>query len=161
MTPSARLAALQGTVAVPSGKPAEGDGPVPKLTSTISGPSEVKVGDEFTVTLQLQSDQPVAHVRAQLRFDGSAFQLISGDTGGMVPDSAGAKVVARPGGAQLDVAAPPGEPMPGSGDLMVLKFKVAQPRPQASFAAQVTIIGASGATLANITPTALAVVAAQ
>jgi general secretion pathway protein D len=150
-----------GMAPVPSGKPADGDGPVPHLTSTINGPSEVKVGDEFTVTLQLQSDQPVAHVRAQLRFDGSAFQLLSGDAGGMVPASTGAKVVARPGGAQLDAAAPSGEMMPASGDLMVLKFKVVQPRPQASFAAQVTVIGGSGAIMGNSTPTALTVAAAQ
>ncbi len=150
-----------GMAPVPSGRPTDSDGPVPHLTSTINGPSEVKVGDEFTVTLALQSDQPVAHVRAQLRFDGSAFQLLSGDTGGMVPDSTGAKVVARPGGAQLDAAAPSGESMPASGDLMVLKFKVVQPRPQANFAAQVTVIGGSGAIMANSTPTSLTVAAAQ
>jgi len=153
--------APQAMTAVPSGRPAESDGPLPHVTSTLTGPDAVKVGDEFTVTLQLQSDQPVAHVRAQVRFDGSAFQLLTGDAGGMVPDSTGAKVVARPGGAQLDAAAPAGESMPAAGDLMVLKFKVVQPRPQASFGAQVTVIGASGAIMANSTPAALAVAASQ
>jgi general secretion pathway protein D len=161
MAPSARLAALQGVSAVPSGKPTEGDGPVPHLTSTINGPSEVGIGDEFTVTLQLQSDQPIARVRAQLRFDGSAFQLLSGDPGGMVPDSTGAKVIGRPGGAQLEATATAGDPMSGKGDLMVLKFKTLQARPQASFAAQITVMGASGAIMANSTPTALTVAAAK
>jgi general secretion pathway protein D len=159
--PSARLAALQGVTEVPSGRPTASDGPVPHVTSAINGPSEVKVGDEFTVTLQLQSDQPVARVRAQLRFDGAAFQLLSGDPGSMVPDAAGAKVIGRPGGAQLEAVAPSGDTMPGKGDLMVLKFKVLQERPQASFAAQVTVMGASGAIMANSTPTALSVAAAK
>ena len=156
-TPSARLAALQGISDVPSGKPTASDGPVPNVTSTLNGPSDVKVGDEFTVTLQLQSDQSVARVRAQLRFDGSAFQLLSGDPGGMVPDSTGAKVIARPGGAQLEATAPSGDTMSGKGDLMVLKFKALQERPQASFGAQVTVLGGSGAIMANSTPTALTV----
>jgi general secretion pathway protein D len=161
MAPSARLAALQGVSAVPSGKPTDTDGPVPHLTSTINGPSEVGVGDEFTVTLQLQSDQPIARVRAQLRFDGSAFQLLSGDPGGMVPDSTGAKVIGRSGGAQLEATAPSGDPMSGKGDLMVLKFKALQARPQSNFAAQITVMGASGAIMANSTPTALTVAAAK
>jgi general secretion pathway protein D len=161
VAPSARIAALQGISEVPSGRPAASDGPVPHLTSTINGPSEVKVGDEFTVTLQLQSDQPIARVRAQLRFDGSAFQLLSGDPGGMVPDSTGAKVIGRQGGAQLEATAPSGDTLSGKGDLMVLKFKTLQARPQTAFAAQVTVMGASGAIMANSTPTVLTVAAAQ
>jgi hypothetical protein len=75
----------------------------------------------------------------------------------MVPDSIGAKVSGRSGGAQLDASAPSGEPMAASGDLMVLRFKAAQARPQASFAAQVTIVGSSGAMLANSTGSPLTV----
>ena len=153
--PSARIAALQGITAVPSGRPTEGDGPIPHPTATLSGPGDVKVGDEFTVTLQLQTDQSIAHVRSQVRFDGAAFQLLSGDAGGMVPGSAGAKVIGRSGGAQLDASAPSDSPISGSGDLMVLRFKALQARPQTAFAAQVTVMGASGAILATSTPTPL------
>ena len=153
--PSARIAALQGITDVPSGKPTDSDGPVPHLTTTVSGPGEVKVGDEFTVTLQLQTDQNIAKVRSQVRFDGAAFQLLSGDAGGMVPGSAGAKVIGRSGGAQLDVNAPSDAPLSGSGELMVLKFKALQARPQTAFAAQVTVMGASGAIMASSTPTPL------
>ncbi len=153
--PSARLAALQGITEVPSGKPTESDGPVPHLTATLVGPNDIKVGDEFTVTLQLQSDQNFSKARSQLRFDGAAFQLLSGDPGGMVPGSAGAKVIGRSGGAQLDVTVPAGESMSGSGEFMVLKFKALQARPQTAIAAQVTVSGASGAIMANSTPTPL------
>ena len=154
--PSARIAALQGITDVPSGKPTDSDGAVPHVTATLVGPGDVKVGDEFTVTLQLQSDQNVAKVRSQVRFDGAAFQLLSGDAGGMVPGSAGAKVIGRSGGAQLDVAAPSDSPIAsGSGDLMVLRFKALQPRPQTAFAAQVTVMGGSGAIMGSSTPTPL------
>jgi general secretion pathway protein D len=155
--PAARVAALQGISEVPSGRPTASDGPIPHLSTTISGPGEVKVGDEFTLTLQLQSDQNIARVRSQLRYDGAAFQLLSGDPGGMIPSSAGAKVIGRGGGAQLEATIPSSDTMSGSGDLMVLKFKAMQARPQTSFAAQVTVMGGSGAILANSTPTPLTV----
>ena len=153
--PSPRIAALQGITEVPSGKPTESDGPVPHATTTLVGPGDLKVGDEFTVTLQLQIDQNIARVRSQLRFDGAAFQLLSGDAGGMVPSSAGAKVVGRSGGAQLEVTVPSDQTMSGSGELMVLKFKALQARPKTAFAAQVTVMGGSGAIMASSTPTPL------
>ena len=103
----------------------------------------------------LQTDQNISKVRSQLRYDAAAFQLVSGDPGGMVPGTAGAKVIGRSGGAQLDVTAPAGEFMSGSGEFMVLKFKALQARPQTAFAAQVTVAGGSGAILANSTPTPL------
>ncbi len=155
--PSARIAALQGITDVPSGRPTDSDGPAPHVTTTVSGPGEVKVGDEFTVTLQLQTDQNIAKVRSQVRFDAAAFQLLSGDAGGMVPGSAGAKVIGRSGGAQLDVNAPSDAPLSGSGDLMVLRFKALQARPQTAFAAQVTVMGGSGAIMASSTPTPLTI----
>jgi general secretion pathway protein D len=153
--PSARIAALQGVTEVPSAKARESDGPVPHLTTSVVGPGQIKVGDEFTVTVQLEADQDIARVRAQLRFDPAAFQLLSGDPGGMVPAALGAKVSGRSGGAQLDVTAVPDQALSRSGELMVLKFKAVQARPQTAFAAQVTVVGASGAILASSTPAPL------
>ena len=160
VAPSARIAALQGITEVPSGKPTASDGPVPHVTRTLNGPSEVKVGDEFTVTLQLQSDQPVSRVRSQLRFDGSAFQLLSGDPGGMVPDSTGAKVIGRQGGAQLEVQRqrrvdvrqwrPDGAEVQGPAGTAAGKLCRAGHRP-----------GRERGDLANSTPTALSVAAAK
>jgi hypothetical protein len=40
---------------------------------------------------------------------------------------------------------------------MVLKFKALQARPQTAFAAQVTVMGGSGAIMASSTPTPLTV----
>ncbi|HLQ12085.1 MAG TPA: secretin N-terminal domain-containing protein [Steroidobacteraceae bacterium] len=154
--PSARLAALQGITDVPSAKGSESDGPPPHPTATILGPSEVKVGDEFTVTLQMQTDQGVGRVRAQLRFDSSAFQLQAGDPGSMVPGSLGAKVIGRPGGAQIDVTSTD-QPLTGSGDLIVLKLKALQARPKTAIAAQVSAMGSSGVIVGSATPTPLTI----
>src|SRR5438874_8797972 len=44
---------------------------------TMDGPSEVKVGEEFQVTVRLATDQSITHLRSQLRFDSSALQLVS------------------------------------------------------------------------------------
>ena len=156
LAPSARLAALQGIAEVPSGKPTESDGPAPHLAATLVGPGEVKVGDEFTVTLQLQTDQNIARLRSQVRFDASAFELLSGDAGGIVSSATGAKVSGRSGGAQLEVTASADTPIAGRGDLMVLKFKALQARAQTAFAAQVTALGgSSGAIVGSTTPTPL------
>ena len=156
VAPSQRLAALQGISEVPSAKASDSDGPAPHPTSTLVGPAEVKVGDEFTVTLQLQTDQSISHVRAQLRFDSAAFQLQGGDPGSMVPESLGAKVVGRPGGAQLDVTSSD-QPFSGSGDLLVLKLKALQPRARTAIAAQVSAIGGSGVIVGSATPTPLTI----
>ena len=64
-------------------------------------------------------------------------------------------MIGHAGGAQLDVTVPSGESMSGSGDFMVMRFKALQARPQTAFAAQLTVIGASGAIMANSTPTPL------
>lgn len=158
VAPSARLAAVTGGVAeLPSAKTTEPDGPAPKVSTTITGPAEVKVGDEFTVNFAMQSDVSVRHVRAQVRFDSSAFQLEGGDAGGAVPASAGAKVIGRGGGAQLDANASADDPVNASGDLMVLKFKALQARPQTAIAAQLSVMGASGAIIGSSTPSPLTI----
>jgi general secretion pathway protein D len=157
VAPSAKLAAITGVSALPSAKPAMPDGPAPHATSTLSGPAEVKVGDEFTVSFQMQTDQPVTHARAQVRFDGATFQLLGGDPGGAVPAASGANVIGRSGGAQLDVTTTADDAISGSGDLMVLKFKALRARPQTAIAAQLSVMGGSGTIVASSTPTPLTI----
>jgi hypothetical protein len=154
---SQRLAAMAGVAEVPSARPtAEPDGPAPKITTSITGPGEVKVGDEFSVALQVDSDQPVKRARAQMRWDGAAFQLLGGDPGSAVPASSQAKVIGRTGGAQLDFNSPD-DPIPGGGELIVLKFKALQARPATAFAAQLSVLGNSGTIVASSTPAPLSV----
>jgi hypothetical protein len=110
------------------------------------------VGDEFTVTVNLQTDVAIARVRAQLRFDINAFQYVSGDPGDLVASATDAKVGNFAGGAQIDATAASDQPLTGSGELMTLKFKALRVQPQAAFAAVVTAMNAAGVTTASSSP---------
>jgi general secretion pathway protein D len=130
---------------------------------TLDGPGEAKVGDEFQVTVRLSTDQSITHLRSQLRFDASALQLVSADTGNMVPAAAGSpKVSTHAGGAQLDVVTTSDSPVQGSGSLMVLEFKALAARPT-NILAMVNVLGASGAAVGNSTasPLKITIQAAQ
>ncbi|TLZ20978.1 MAG: type II and III secretion system protein [Gammaproteobacteria bacterium] len=140
----------------PNAPPAPGSaagGPAAEARSalTMDGPSEVKVGDEFQVTVRLATDQSITHLRSQLRFEGGALQLVSASTGDMVPAAAGSpKVETRGGGAQLDVTTTSDEPVQGSGSLMVLQFKAVAARP-ATIIAMLNVLGGTGAAVGNST----------
>ena len=114
------------------------------------------VAARFTVTLTLNSDQPLGKARAQVRWDAAAFQLQGGDPGGAVPGSSGAKVIGRSGGAQIDINAPSDDQM-SSGDVMVLKFKAVQARPKTAIAGQVSVMSSSGLIVGSATPAPLSI----
>jgi hypothetical protein len=151
-----RFNRFRGSTGLPSVQPVEPGAGGTQLAASISGPSEVKVGDEFTVTLQLQSDQKVPRLRAQLRFDVTTFQFVSGEPGSLVGSADGAKVSAYAGGVQVDATAPADDPFDGTGDVMVLKFKALQARPQTAFAGMVTAMSGSGASIGSSSPEPLA-----
>src|SRR5881227_3904571 len=144
----------------PNAPPAPGSaagGPAAEARSalTMDGPSEVKVGDEFQVTVRLATDQSITHLRSQLRFEGGSLQLVSASTGDMVPAAAGSpKVETRGGGAQLDVTTTSDEPVQGSGSLMVLQFKAVAARP-ATIIAMLNVLGGTGAAVGNSTASPL------
>jgi general secretion pathway protein D len=126
---------------------------------TLEGPAEVHVGDEFQVTVHLSSAEPITRLRSQVRFDPSAIQLISANTGDLVPAAAGGpEVNARAGGAQLEVITTPDDPVQGQGNLMLLRFKALGPRPGTSIAAMLSIVGGSGAAVGNGSAPPLSVV---
>jgi len=146
-------------VAVPSNNAAAGGG---SSALSLDGPREAKVGEEFPVTVRLSTDQSITRLRAQLRFDASALQILSADTGDMVPAAAGSpKVQTRGGGAQLDVSTTADEPVQGSGSLMVVNFRAMQPRPASDISAMLNVLGASGAAVGNSSaaPLKMAIVA--
>jgi hypothetical protein len=92
----------------------------------------------------------VTRLRSQVRFDTAALQLISATTGEIVPAAAGSPSVdARGGRAQLEVVTTPDEPVHGQGGLMVLRFKTIAARPSTSIAAQLSVLGSTGAALSN------------
>jgi general secretion pathway protein D len=123
----------------------------PHPTLVVEGPAETTIGQEFDVTVRLATDNSIARLRGQVRFDANAMQLISGTVGDLVPASAGSpSVEVRTGGAQVDVSASD-EPIHGEGSLMQLHFKALTARPMTSIAAQVSAVGQGGATVANAT----------
>jgi general secretion pathway protein D len=134
----------------PATPPAGGAAAVAPSALTLEGPSVVKVGDEFQVTVRLATDQSITRLRSQLRFDATALQLLSAETGDLVPAAAGnPKVDTRGGEALLDLTATSDEPVQGSGSLMVLQFKALAPRPAASIQAMLNVVGGSGGAIAN------------
>jgi general secretion pathway protein D len=130
---------------------------------TVDGPSDVKVGDEFQVTVRLATDQSITHLRSQLRYDTAALQLTSATPGDMIPAAAGSpKVDTHGAGAQLDVTTTADEPVQGKGSLMVLQFKALSARPT-NVIAMMNVLGGSGAAVGNATaqPLKITIQAAQ
>jgi general secretion pathway protein D len=152
---ASRFGRFRGAGGVVAPQTAADGSPAPQLTAVVEGPADAKVGDEFTVTLKVSSDQDVARIRGQLRFDVAGFQLVSGDPGGYVASMSDAKVASFAGGAQIDATAAEGQAFSGGGDLMVLHFKAQQARPQAAFAGQITAMNPSGAVAASTASTPL------
>ncbi len=118
---------------------------------SIDGPTDAKVGEEFDVRVQLSTQDPITHLRAQLRYDSSALQIVSASTGEVVPASAGSPTVSTRGGvgAQLDVTAPSDDPVLGTGTLMTVRFKALAPRKESNIAAMLNVVGGSGAAVGS------------
>ena len=126
---------------------------------TLEGPAEAKVGEEFDVRVQLSSQDPITHLRSQLRFDSSALQIVSASVGEVVPASAGAPTVNTRGvGAQLDVTTPAEDPVLGSGTLMTVRFKAVAPRPSSNVAAMLNVLGTTGGAVGSSAAQPLAIV---
>jgi general secretion pathway protein D len=150
--------------AVPSNTPAPAGLPGGSSALSLDGPREAKVGEEFPVTVRLATDQSITRLRAQLRYDSSALQLVSASPGDMVPAAAGnPKIETRGGGAQLDVNTTADEPVQGTGSLMVVNFRAVRPRPASDISAMLNVLGASGAAVGNSTapPLKMAITVAQ
>ncbi|MBV8910324.1 MAG: hypothetical protein JOZ89_06155 [Gammaproteobacteria bacterium] len=144
--PAAIVAADTGTAA--SGGGAAGGGGHSALT--VDGPGDAKVGDEFDVRVKLSTQDPITHLRAQLRYDSSALQIVNASVGEVVPAGAGSPTVNTRGvGAQLDVTTPPEDPVLGTGTLMTVRFKALATRPSSNIAAMVNVLGGSGAATGN------------
>jgi hypothetical protein len=114
--------------------------------------------------VHLATDQSITHLRTQLRFDATALQLLSADTGDLVPAAAGSpKVETHGGNAQLDFTTTSDEPVQGSGSLMVLQFKALQPRAASGIMAMLNVLGGAGAAVGNSTapPLQVAIAAAH
>ena len=117
---------------------------------SVEGPASAKVGEEFDVRVQLSTQEPITHLRAQLRFDSSALQLLTAVTGDSVPAGAGGPTVSTRGaGAQLDVSTTSDDPVQGTGTLMTARFKALAPRQSTNVAAMLNVLGDAGAAVGS------------
>jgi general secretion pathway protein D len=126
-----------------------------KPVVTLEGPDTAKVGDEINVAVKLASGQNLGRVRAQVRFDASALQLVSAEPGSLAPSGNTPKVEVRPGGVQLELAGSADAPVSGTGSVIDMRFRVVAPRPTASMDTQVVLLGADGVAVAATAATPL------
>jgi general secretion pathway protein D len=157
-------AASQGlpTNTVPAAVPGNAAAGGSSSAVSLDGPTEVKVGEEFQVTVRLSTDQNITHLRSQLRYDSSAMQLLSAEPGDAVPAAAGSpKVDTHGSGAQLDVTTPSDSPVQGNGSLMVLQFKALALRPSTSVMAMLNVLGGVGAATGSSTSAPLKIAISQ
>jgi len=142
-------AAAQAT-SPPSGKP--------KIS--IEGPDTAKVGQEFDVAVRLASASAPGRVRAQVRFDATALQLLSAEPGDLAPSGDEPKVQLKPGGVQLELAGQSDASVGGSGSIINLRFRAVAARPS-QIATQVVLVGENGTAMAATPATPLNLVISQ
>jgi general secretion pathway protein D len=149
-------AALSAAAAAPAVAPAEAR---PKVT--LEGPDSAKVGDEIGVSVKLAAGQALGRVRAQVRFDATALQLISAEPGDMTPTGDTPKVDIRAGGVQLELAGSADAPVSGTGSVIDMRFRVVAPRPAVSIDTQVVLVGEDGVAVAATAATPLKIAVSQ
>lgn len=130
-----------GTATPMAGADAARDAPPPeRLSLSWDGPGQVTVGQDFDVTLGLDSATELASLRAQLRYDQAALELAGVDVGDFLPDDVRAafepEVRGKAGRIQLDVASTGSSPVSGTGSIVVLHFRALTPRPGTMIAVQ-------------------------
>ena len=162
--PVAQAAAPDTKVAVTAASTASvgAAGPAPisgKPTVTLEGPDNAKVGDEIAVSVKLATGQDLSRVRAQVRFDASALQLVSAEPGDLVPAGEAPKVDLRPGGVQLELAG--SAAVSGSGSVVNMRFRVVAQRPSVSIDTQVVLLGEDGVAIAATAATPLKIAVTQ
>jgi general secretion pathway protein D len=140
--------------------PAASAAPSAKPKVTLEGPDTAKVGDEISVAVKLSSgEQPLGRVRAQVRFDATALQLVSAEPGDLAPAGDAPKVELRPGGVQLELGG--GTPVSGSGSVVDMRFRVVAPKPSVSIDTQLVLVGEDGVAVAATAATPLKIAVTQ
>ena len=110
---------------------------------TWDSPAEVKVGDEFDVTLQLDTGGPLTQLRGQLRYDANALELVSASAGSVLGSVDGHLETPR-GVAILDATTTADAPISGSGPLLSLHFTAKVARPSTAVSARLAATGVHG-----------------
>jgi general secretion pathway protein D len=112
-------------------------------TLSWEGPAEVKVGDEFDVTLQLDTGGSLTQLRGQIRYDANALELVSAGSGSVL-GSVEAHVETPRGVALIDATASADAPISGSGALLTMHFRALMARPSSAVSARVAATAVQG-----------------
>jgi general secretion pathway protein D len=156
---AANAAAVGAAAAAPAAAPAGAAAGGGKPQVTLEGPETAKVGDEISVSVKLATEQELGRVRAQVRFDASALQLVSAEPGALAPAGESPKVESRPGGVQLQLGG--STPVSGSGSVIEMRFRVVTPKPSVSIDTQLVLVGEDGVAVAATAATPLKIAVTQ
>jgi len=159
-TATAPQAATASQATAPQATTPPSSRPPGKPTVSIEGPDTAKVGQEFDVAVRLASATAPGRVRAQVRFDATALQLISAEPGDLAPSGDEPKVQLKPGGVQLELAGQSDAAVGESGTIVNLRFRAVAARPS-QIATQVVLVGENGTAMAATPATPLNLVISQ
>ena len=141
MSRDAPLGGATPAAAARTAAPVAGGASSPTLTW--DGPAEVKVGDEFDVTLNLDTGGPLTQLRGQIRYDANALELASATTGSVLGAIEGHVETPR-GVALVDATGSADAPISGSGGLLTLHLRALVARPSTAVSARVAATGVTG-----------------
>jgi hypothetical protein len=113
------------------------------------------------VAVKLTSGTAPGRLRAQVRFDASALQLVSAEPGSITASGNSPKVDVRPGGVQLELAGSGDAPLGTNGSIVDLRFRAVTPRPAVMVATQVVLMGPDGTAMGATPGTSLKLAIAQ
>jgi hypothetical protein len=120
-------------------------------TISWDAPGQRTVGQDFEVALRFNGGQPMKTLRAQLRYDPAVLQVMSADTGEVVPSTIRPTTVPRinqiAGVVQFVASASAEAPVQGDGRVMVLHFKALKPNPATKISLQLAAVATSGASI--------------
>ncbi len=112
------------------------------------------MGQEFDVAVTFAGGSALKQVRAQLRYDPAALQLVSADAGDVIPSDIRGTTLPRinqiAGVVQFVANASADAPMQADGSLLVLHFKALTPSATTKISLQWGALAANGM---NIPPT--------
>lgn len=131
--------------------------PPQRLSLDWNGPGQVSVGEEFTVTLMLDSPTPLASLRGQVRYDQAALELLTANVGDFAPANVRSRVTPeirqRGGRVALNIEEFGSAPASGSGSILILNFRSLTPRPTTMISVQqFAASGSDGLSVPAIAP---------
>ena len=136
----------------PAAVTAAPNGP-PKVT--IEGPDTAKPGDEIKVAVRLAAGTAPGKLRAQVRFDAAALQLLSAEPGSIAASGDAPKLDIRPGGVQLELSGSSGAPLGTNGSIVDLRFRAVTTRSATVVSTQVVMLGEDNVAMAATPGTSL------